>query len=104
MCFCLFAIAYIGSFCIYAPWATKKSVHVVPPGLLQCPYVVCDKKIESWFQIYEWIREFLTRVFPFFLLAYFNTKILIKYRNTKKDVNMLTHSAKTRVGSEQVSL
>ncbi|CAD5233929.1 unnamed protein product [Bursaphelenchus xylophilus] len=96
MSFILFVLAYIFSFCIYAPWATKKSVHVVPPGMLQCPYVICDRKIEPWFQIYEWIREFLTRVFPFLLIAYFNTMILITYRSTKRDRMKRLASCKTR--------
>ncbi|KAI6224310.1 G-PROTEIN-RECEP-F1-2 domain-containing protein [Aphelenchoides fujianensis] len=104
MCFWLFALAYIFSFCIYAPWATKKTVHQVPPGLLNCPYVICDRKIEPWFQIYEWIREFLTRVFPFLLVAYLNAKILITYKSTKKDrMKRLAHTCKTKNGATEKS-
>ncbi|KAI6204455.1 G protein-coupled receptor [Aphelenchoides besseyi] len=102
LCFWLFAFAYIFSFCIYAPWATKKSVHHIPAGLLTCPYVICDRKIETFFFAYEWVREFFTRVFPFILIAYMNTKILLTYKNTKKDrQKRLAHSTKTQQSEQE---
>uniref|UniRef100_A0A914DQK1 Uncharacterized protein n=1 Tax=Acrobeloides nanus TaxID=290746 RepID=A0A914DQK1_9BILA len=101
-CFWLFAIAYIFNFCIYAPWATKKRIFLIPHGLMECPYVICDRPKEMWFIVYEWIREFSTRVFPFILIAYFNVKILITYRNTKRDRMLrLTYSSHTRLLSEK---
>ncbi|KAI1706102.1 7 transmembrane receptor (rhodopsin family) domain-containing protein [Ditylenchus destructor] len=94
MCFVLFGLAYLFSFCVYAPWAMKKGVHKIPGGLLKCSFVVCDRQIESWFWVYEWMREFLTRILPFVLIAYFNTMILITYRNTKRDRNRLSSTRK----------
>ncbi|KAI1703754.1 7 transmembrane receptor (rhodopsin family) domain-containing protein [Ditylenchus destructor] len=94
MCFVLFGLAYLFSFCVYAPWAMKKGVHKIPGGLLKCSYVICDRQIESWFWVYEWMREFLTRILPFVLIAYFNTMILITYRNTKRDRNRLASTRK----------
>uniref|UniRef100_A0AC34F298 G-protein coupled receptors family 1 profile domain-containing protein n=1 Tax=Panagrolaimus sp. ES5 TaxID=591445 RepID=A0AC34F298_9BILA len=106
MCFWLFAAAYIFNFGIYAPWSTKKNVHLLPDDLLQCPYLICDRKKESWFQIYEWIREFWTRVFPFLLIAYFNLQIMITYRSTKRDRLRRLASSQTKRGvtekSEQI--
>ncbi|KAF7633147.1 G_PROTEIN_RECEP_F1_2 domain-containing protein [Meloidogyne graminicola] len=82
----LFLVIYLCNFCIYAPWSQKKIVYKVPNGILRCPFLVCDNLITTpLFGIYEWFREFLTRFFPFFLLAYFNINILIAYRNNKRD-------------------
>ncbi|PIO68381.1 hypothetical protein TELCIR_09835 [Teladorsagia circumcincta] len=50
-----------------------------------CPFLVCDTRRAQWFTIYEAIRELISRVFPFFLVAYMNARILVTYRNTKKD-------------------
>ncbi|CAI2358229.1 unnamed protein product [Caenorhabditis sp. 36 PRJEB53466] len=91
ICYILFALSYIFNFCIYAPWAIKKNVHdiseMVPEHFFEsvCPYVVCDAKRPDWFVIYETARELISRIFPFFLVAFLNVKILITYRNTKKD-------------------
>uniref|UniRef100_A0A915A9W5 G-protein coupled receptors family 1 profile domain-containing protein n=1 Tax=Parascaris univalens TaxID=6257 RepID=A0A915A9W5_PARUN len=85
MCFWLFGIAYVMNFCIYAPWATKKAVFKVPQEAGECEFIVCERKIELWFKAYEWIRETISRLLPFVLVAYFNSKILITYRVTKKD-------------------
>ncbi|UMM43755.1 hypothetical protein L5515_019130 [Caenorhabditis briggsae] len=91
ICYVLFALAYMFNFCIYAPWAVKKNVHdisdLVPESFLVsvCPYVVCDAKRPDWFVIYETARELISRIFPFFLVAFLNVKILITYRNTKRD-------------------
>uniref|UniRef100_A0A7E4ZSH6 G_PROTEIN_RECEP_F1_2 domain-containing protein n=1 Tax=Panagrellus redivivus TaxID=6233 RepID=A0A7E4ZSH6_PANRE len=102
MCFWLFAFAYIFNFCIYAPWSTKKNVHQLPEGLLQCSYLICDRKKESWFLIYEWIREFWTRVFPFLLIAFFNLRILVTYRSTKRDrMRRLTSSQSKRKAGDR---
>uniref|UniRef100_A0AC34Q9G0 Uncharacterized protein n=1 Tax=Panagrolaimus sp. JU765 TaxID=591449 RepID=A0AC34Q9G0_9BILA len=102
MCFWLFAIAYLFNFCIYAPWATKKTVYDIPGDLTSCPFLVCDSRKESWFQIYEWIREFLTRVFPFMLIAFFNIRIMITYRSTKRDrMKRLASSQTKRAASER---
>ena len=80
----------------------------LPDDLLQCSYLICDRKKESWFQIYEWIREFWTRVFPFLLIAYFNLQIMITYRSTKRDRLRRLASSQTKRGysekSEQVSI
>uniref|UniRef100_A0A1I7X368 G_PROTEIN_RECEP_F1_2 domain-containing protein n=1 Tax=Heterorhabditis bacteriophora TaxID=37862 RepID=A0A1I7X368_HETBA len=57
----------------------------MPLPLSICPYVVCDTKRTEWFMIYETLRELISRVFPFFLVAFLNARILITYRNTKKD-------------------
>uniref|UniRef100_A0A1I8BQW4 G_PROTEIN_RECEP_F1_2 domain-containing protein n=1 Tax=Meloidogyne hapla TaxID=6305 RepID=A0A1I8BQW4_MELHA len=58
----------------------------VPNGVLRCPFLVCDRLIDTpLYGMYEWFREFLTRFFPFFLLAYFNINILVTYRNNKRD-------------------
>lgn len=84
MCFLLFAVAYVMNFCIYAPWAVKKSVFQVPRGITECEYVVCELKIEMWYKAYEWIREIISRILPFVAVAYFNSKILITYRINKK--------------------
>ncbi|KAK5975457.1 G protein-coupled receptor rhodopsin family and GPCR rhodopsin 7TM domain-containing protein [Trichostrongylus colubriformis] len=92
VCFILFAIAYVLNFLIYAPWAAKKEVHNLkqlagetdfPTDI--CPFIVCDTRRAQWFTLYEAVREFISRVFPFFLVAYMNARILITYRNTKKD-------------------
>ncbi|VDM27945.1 unnamed protein product [Toxocara canis] len=85
MCFWLFGVAYVMNFCIYAPWATKKAVFEVPQGIAECEFMVCERKIELWFKVYEWMRETISRLLPFVLVAYFNSKILITYRVTKKD-------------------
>ncbi|CAB3399356.1 unnamed protein product [Caenorhabditis bovis] len=91
ICFLLFVLAYAFNFCIYAPWAVKKDVHdissIIPEHLTDsvCPYVVCDAKRPDWFVIYETSRELISRIFPFFLVAFLNIRILITYRNTKKD-------------------
>jgi hypothetical protein len=103
MCFWLFAAAYIFNFGIYAPWSTKKNVHLLPDDLLQCPYLICDRKKESWFQIYEWIREFWTRVFPFLLIAFFNLQIMITYRSTKRDRLRRLASSQTKRGITEKS-
>ncbi|VDN51717.1 unnamed protein product [Dracunculus medinensis] len=81
-CFWLSGLAYIINFCIYIPWATKKAVSF---EVAQCKFVVCEHQIELWFKVYEWTRETISRLLPFVLLAYFNSKILITYRNTKQD-------------------
>ncbi|KAK6033751.1 7 transmembrane receptor, partial [Ostertagia ostertagi] len=92
VCFILFALAYMLNFLIYAPWAVKKEVHNLkqiagekdfPADL--CPFLVCDTRRAQWFTIYEAVRELISRVFPFFLVAYMNARILVTYRNTKKD-------------------
>uniref|UniRef100_A0A915P266 G-protein coupled receptors family 1 profile domain-containing protein n=2 Tax=Meloidogyne TaxID=189290 RepID=A0A915P266_9BILA len=58
----------------------------LPKGVLRCPFLVCDRSIDTpLYGMYEWFREFLTRFFPFFLLAYFNINILVTYRNTKRN-------------------
>ncbi|KJH42815.1 hypothetical protein DICVIV_11193 [Dictyocaulus viviparus] len=92
VCFILFTLAYVFNFTIYAPWAFKKEVHnlkeileVVELPQNLCPYIVCDSRKADWFMIYEATRELISRIFPFFLVAYMNIKILITYRNTKKD-------------------
>lgn len=91
VCFLLFGLAYMFNFCIYAPWAIKKDVHdiseFIPPALEGsiCPYVVCDAVRPEWFVIYETSRELISRIFPFFLVAFLNVRILITYKNTKKD-------------------
>uniref|UniRef100_A0A1I7ZJP2 G_PROTEIN_RECEP_F1_2 domain-containing protein n=1 Tax=Steinernema glaseri TaxID=37863 RepID=A0A1I7ZJP2_9BILA len=104
-CFGLFAIAYFVNFLIHAPWASKKNVHSVPAGVQSCEFVVCDRQTEPWYVAYEWscefvvcdrqtepwyvayewVREMITRVFPFLIVAYLNVRILITYRNTKRD-------------------
>ncbi|KAL3079040.1 hypothetical protein niasHS_014822 [Heterodera schachtii] len=84
--YCLFALSFFANFCIYAPWAFKKIIYQIPPGVLRCPLVICDRNMDTpWFRIYEWVREFLTRLLPFVLIAYFNVNILITYRTNKKD-------------------
>uniref|UniRef100_A0A0K0D259 G_PROTEIN_RECEP_F1_2 domain-containing protein n=1 Tax=Angiostrongylus cantonensis TaxID=6313 RepID=A0A0K0D259_ANGCA len=92
ICFILFTLAYVFNFSIYAPWALKKEVHdlkkiigevEIPENI--CPYIVCDTRRADWFVIYEATRELICRIFPFFLLAYMNVKILVTYRNTKND-------------------
>lgn len=45
-----------------------------------CPFIACDTKRAYWFMIYEATRELISRVFPFFLVAYMNARILITYR------------------------
>ncbi|VDK52592.1 unnamed protein product [Cylicostephanus goldi] len=45
-----------------------------------CPYIVCDTIPADWFMVYETVRELISRIFPFFLVAYMNAKILITYR------------------------
>ncbi|RCN40771.1 hypothetical protein ANCCAN_13291 [Ancylostoma caninum] len=102
VCFILFSLAYIFNFCIYAPWAVKKEVHnlrqiigkdILPDNV--CPFIVCDTRRADWFMMYETVRELISRIFPFFLVAYMNAKILITYRNTKKDRMLrLTNSQK----------
>ncbi|VDK77453.1 unnamed protein product [Litomosoides sigmodontis] len=62
-----------------------ESVPILPPGITSCRFVVCDRKIETWYKVYEWCRETISRLLPFVLVAYFNSKILITYRNTKKE-------------------
>ncbi|KAK0404183.1 hypothetical protein QR680_017329 [Steinernema hermaphroditum] len=84
-CYLLFAIAYLVNFLIHAPWASKKSVHAVPPGVAACEFIVCDRHTEPWYVAYEWLREMITRVVPFLIVAYLNVRILITYRNTKRD-------------------
>lgn len=92
VCFILFSLAYVFNFSIYAPWSVKKEVHnlkkivgevELPQNI--CPYIVCDSRRADWFMIYEATRELISRIFPFFLVAYMNVKILITYRSTKKD-------------------
>ncbi|EYC42773.1 hypothetical protein Y032_0519g2838 [Ancylostoma ceylanicum] len=102
VCFILFSLAYIFNFCIYAPWAVKKEVHnlkqIIGKDRLPdnvCPFIVCDTRRADWFMMYETVRELISRIFPFFLVAYMNAKILITYRNTKKDRMLrLTNSQK----------
>ncbi|CAJ0609113.1 unnamed protein product [Cylicocyclus nassatus] len=103
VCFILFSLAYIFNFCIYAPWAVKKEVHnlklIVGKDALPddvCPYIVCDTIPADWFMVYETVRELISRVFPFFLVAYMNAKILITYRNTKKDRMLRLTSSQKR--------
>uniref|UniRef100_A0A183BL20 G_PROTEIN_RECEP_F1_2 domain-containing protein n=1 Tax=Globodera pallida TaxID=36090 RepID=A0A183BL20_GLOPA len=84
--YCLFTLAFLANFCIYAPWALKRVIYKIPPGILRCSLVICDRPMDTpWFHIYEWVREFLTRLLPFVLIAYFNVNILITYRSNKKD-------------------
>lgn len=98
VCFILFFCAYIINFGIYAPWALKKRVWQidVPPEFPNvCEYLVCDSDAQSWYALYAWIREAIARVIPFFLVAFFNTRILITYRNTKADrMKRLSNSQK----------
>ncbi|VDM99058.1 unnamed protein product [Thelazia callipaeda] len=103
MCFLLVLIAYVINFCIYAPWAVKKVLYEVPYGIAPCQFVICDRKIESWYKIYEWCRETISRLLPFVLVAYFNSKILITYRNTKKDrfQRLASNKQKISIKSEQ---
>ena len=99
----LYAIAFVLSFAIHTPWAMKKTAHPIPRGILKCSYVICDNQIEHWFHMYEWIREFITRVLPFILIAYFNAMILITYRNTKRDrmSRLTTQSCHKRVYADK---
>ncbi|CAJ0956349.1 unnamed protein product, partial [Mesorhabditis belari] len=94
----LFTLSYFLNFAINAPWAVKKSVHELelPSSAIICKYQTCDTelKYESWFTSYEWGREILGRVAPFFILAYFNIRILIAYRKMKADRNKMTTSHK----------
>uniref|UniRef100_A0A914H2L5 G-protein coupled receptors family 1 profile domain-containing protein n=1 Tax=Globodera rostochiensis TaxID=31243 RepID=A0A914H2L5_GLORO len=84
--YCLFTLAFLANFGIYAPWALKRVIYKIPPGILRCSLVICDRPMDTpWFHIYEWVREFLTRLLPFVLIAYFNVNILITYRSNKKD-------------------
>ncbi|WKY17216.1 hypothetical protein Q1695_001662 [Nippostrongylus brasiliensis] len=92
VCFILFALSYIFNFVIYAPWAVKKEVHNLRQIVGEvdlpsdvCPFIACDTRQAHWFMAYETTRELISRVFPFFLVAFMNAKILITYRNTKKD-------------------
>uniref|UniRef100_A0A0R3RJR6 G_PROTEIN_RECEP_F1_2 domain-containing protein n=1 Tax=Elaeophora elaphi TaxID=1147741 RepID=A0A0R3RJR6_9BILA len=85
MCVLLVIISYVMNFCIYAPWAVKKVLYEVPPEIASCRFVVCDRRIEMWYKVYEWCRETISRLLPFVLVAYFNSKILITYRSTKKE-------------------
>ncbi|KAM3728870.1 putative G-protein coupled receptor [Dirofilaria immitis] len=85
MCLFLVIISYVMNFCIYAPWAVKKVVYEVPSEIASCQFVVCDRKIETWYKVYEWCRETISRLLPFVLVAYFNLRILITYRNNKKE-------------------
>ncbi|MCP9257318.1 G protein-coupled receptor, rhodopsin-like family and GPCR, rhodopsin-like [Dirofilaria immitis] len=90
MCLFLVIISYVMNFCIYAPWAVKKVVYEVPSEIASCQFVVCDRKIETWYKVYEWCRETISRLLPFVLVAYFNLRILITYRNNKRnDLNDL---------------
>lgn len=75
----------------------------IPNDLLSCSYLVCDRKKESWYQIYEWIREFWTRVFPFLLIAYFNMRIMITYKSTKRDRIQRLTSSQTKRGITEKS-
>lgn len=50
-----------------------------------CRYIVCDSPLPEWFVVYETIRELISRIFPFFLVAFLNARILVTYKNTKKD-------------------
>nr|CAD2205408.1 unnamed protein product [Meloidogyne enterolobii] len=78
----LFLAIYFCNFCIYAPWSQKKIVYELPKGVLRCPFLVCDRSIDTpLYGMYEWFREFLTRFFPFFLLAILLYNILVTYRN-----------------------
>ncbi|MFH4983568.1 hypothetical protein AB6A40_010277 [Gnathostoma spinigerum] len=106
-CYWLFGAAFIFNFCIYAPWATKKAVYEVSDGLSICPFVVCDLRMEAWFKVYEWVRECITRILPFILLAFFNSKILITYKSLK-NVRLMRLASKPQKGalgmkSEKVS-
>uniref|UniRef100_A0A914S8R9 G-protein coupled receptors family 1 profile domain-containing protein n=1 Tax=Parascaris equorum TaxID=6256 RepID=A0A914S8R9_PAREQ len=64
---------------------TMSQYMAVPQEAGECEFIVCERKIELWFKAYEWIRETISRLLPFVLVAYFNSKILITYRVTKKD-------------------
>lgn len=77
----------------------------MPPGIASCRFVVCDRKIELWYKVYEWCRETISRLLPFVLVAYFNSKILITYRNTKKErfQRLASNQQKISTKSEQVS-
>ncbi|VDM94035.1 unnamed protein product [Onchocerca ochengi] len=85
MCLLLVSISYVMNFCIYAPWAVKRVVYEIPSEIASCRFLVCDRRIETWYTAYEWCRETISRLLPFVLVAYFNAKILITYRNTKKE-------------------
>ncbi|CAJ0583861.1 unnamed protein product, partial [Mesorhabditis spiculigera] len=87
VCILLFALAYLFNFCIYAPWATKKQIHELDnyEAVNLCRWQVCDNHKQQWFVAYEWVRETISRVFPFFLVAFLNARILITYRNMKVD-------------------
>uniref|UniRef100_A0AC35TPZ3 G_PROTEIN_RECEP_F1_2 domain-containing protein n=1 Tax=Rhabditophanes sp. KR3021 TaxID=114890 RepID=A0AC35TPZ3_9BILA len=86
-CYWLFSLIYVFSFGVNALWATKRNVHLVPDNLAECSYVICDGSMqnETWFKVYEWLRELITRGCPFLIIAFCNAKILITYRSTKKD-------------------
>lgn len=103
MCLLLVITSYVMNFCIYAPWAAKKVLYEVPPGFATCQFVVCDRKIEMWYKVYEWCRETISRLLPFVLVAYFNSKILITYRNTKKErfQRLASNQQKISTKSEQ---
>ena len=53
--------------------------------------------------IYEWIREFWTRLFPFLLIAYFNMRIMITYRSTKRDRMKRLASSQSKKGKSEKS-
>lgn len=103
MCFSLFAVAYVMNFCIYAPWAFKRNVREVPPEISSCQFVACERPFEfMWFQAYEWIRELISRIIPFVLVTFFNAKILVTYRTTKKDrIRRLTSDSQKHVVCEK---
>lgn len=81
----------------------------MPPSLLKCSYVVCDRQfLNKWYYIYELMREFFARILPCLLIVYLNTMILITYRATKNDrIKRLINETKQKQylseRSEQVS-
>jgi hypothetical protein len=53
-----------------------------------CPYSMSDNKElqqQLAWKIYSFMREAISRVLPFVILAYFNIQILYAYRRTKQD-------------------
>uniref|UniRef100_A0A0N5A7R9 G_PROTEIN_RECEP_F1_2 domain-containing protein n=1 Tax=Syphacia muris TaxID=451379 RepID=A0A0N5A7R9_9BILA len=102
LCFSLFAAAYIINFCIYAPWAAKKTIFQLPKGLLECEYLVCETPIETWFKVYEWIRETISRILPFLLVAFFNVRILIAYRTRKKNLQNSLANNKSALSTQSI--
>lgn len=76
----------------------------VSQSLVQCEYVICENPIETWFMVYEWIRETISRILPFVLVAFFNVRILVAYRTRKKNLQNNLANNKTAFIAQSVSL